>query len=564
MRPKGDTGAPLAEAAAQSWLSGPVIHLVAIGILLIAMLAPRLPQAGMLGPTQLQWFGRSQEFIAAIGAHRFRDTYQQVHPGVMLMWVMGVAHAAVTRVTGPLTPPLTVRVCTIAYVLWVTALLLVFYGALQRTLRHYGEDADRAGSIALLVSLMLALSPACLAMTAAVNLDAPLGLGLLITTCLVLSATRSQRPSDAAAAGIAAGLSILTKVPAAVLTAAALIWLLASGLRQYRRRGARRAFAPGIVFGAACVATVFVCWPALWVAPLETMLRIVVTPEQAAALQAGHFSEVLVDPQLSTGRVLESMLWPHKPDNWSVVYGRISAPWQYYPAVLLFKTGAASLVLAAVGAALTARGRWRAGGGMLRILAAVLVFGLIYFLAMALAAKKTWRYMVPFQMFIEVWAGLAAVALVRAAAARGWGTWAAAGIGAALVVQSAYALAHAPHFFTYYNPLLGGRSVAEQYLQLYWSEGTGEAARYLEANARRLPVCFAADHVVYEHVAILLDPPPENCAENEFLIVSRREVLGARLPTLSEQYWRERTPEHVVQLNGIPYLWIYRVAAAPV
>ncbi len=62
-------------------------------LFIILFLVTRLLSVGFeeINPDTVNWYYRSQQFVVGIKSLDFAKTYQHYHPGVTLMWVMGVA-----------------------------------------------------------------------------------------------------------------------------------------------------------------------------------------------------------------------------------------------------------------------------------------------------------------------------------------------------------------------------------------------------------------------------------------------------------------------------------------
>jgi len=536
---------------------------IAFAVLGVAVVVPRLPALGALGLMQYNWFGRVEKFIAAIGDGRFADTYQAPHPGVTLMWLTGGVLAAAQWFYGPIAGRERVWFFELTQVIWALVLLALLFVVLRRTLVVYGERPEHADWIALVPCVLIAIDPLVITMTRAVSLDGPLGLHALLAVCLFLIAVRTRALADELFAGVAAGITVLTKMPGLIFLFGMGLWLLVRALRERHDPHARRSLRSVLVVPAVAAATTVILWPALWVAPGRTLIQMAATREQVAQIERGDLGSLLAARPDRHGfdALLDVILHPHKANNADVLYGRLRAAWQYYPAVVLFKTPPVTLVLAAVGAALSISAwRRRSTNATLAVLGYSLLFGLLYFTCMSIAAKKTWRYMVTVEVFLELAAGLTFAWLAQAAIRR-QRYWVPAALAAPLLLQSVDVLAHEPYFLTYYNPLLGGRAVAEQYVMIEWGDGIGEAARYMSEHARNRPVRFIATGTITPRLRIMIGDAHYvgRPSDAEFLVIDYRQFLQADFSPLARAYWKTRRPEHVVWIRGVPRMWIYRM-----
>jgi len=70
------------------------------GLFVALFLLTRLPYLGQdsINPDAVNWHYRSEQFIDGLKAHQWERTYQYYHPGVTLMWIMGVAIEIVRQI----------------------------------------------------------------------------------------------------------------------------------------------------------------------------------------------------------------------------------------------------------------------------------------------------------------------------------------------------------------------------------------------------------------------------------------------------------------------------------
>jgi hypothetical protein len=542
---------------------------VAVALILIAMLAPRLPSIGSLGYLQPNWVPRPRQFMAALAEGRFAHTFRAPHPGVTTMWLFGAALELAAAWRGPLSPPERVWVCELVQLLWTTVMMLLVFFALRRLLVLYGESEASSPWVAVVPCLMMILDPMFLTMTQVVSLDGPLSVLVVLVVLWFLIARTTRSLRDFGKAGVLAGLAVLTKSPGLIFVFAVGLWLLIEGIRGRCERGfVDAALRPGCVFGVSLVLTFVLCWPAMWVAPLQTLEGMVLTPRQAKLLHAGKSEQLFAnaEEQKGSGPLFDVVMFPHTPGDLKMKRGGIESPWLYYPAVVLFRTPPLTLILLAVALGMVLAG-WRRGSPDpgVRLLAQLAVFGLVYFVIMSIAAKKTWRYMEVFLVFAELAGGLALVAVTRLARLRRR-AWASTLVALSLAAQYAHVLSYAPHFLFYYNPLAGGRATADRYLLTnYWGEGIGEAARYLRAHARSEPIAFFASSSTTSDRLMMFLPKARaaaSLADAEFLVITAQQVTAGSLSPLERHYWRSRPPHHVVVIHRVPCVWIYRIKPA--
>ena len=446
--------------------------LVGLAGLLLFLLAalPRLSLPGrVVTADEDTWVGLTGNFAAALSRGRLERTYQIGHPGVTALWTslagMGLERAqryaglvayddrVSTRRAAAREPSLVddLNAARTAHAL-ANALLVAICGLLALRL---------AGPLAgLLTGGLLALDPFLVAHAQVIRMDSLqaglLGVGLL---ALLIRWTAGGRPVYLLLGGVALGLALLSKTSSAVIAGPL---LLCAGWRGWRLArtgpGPGRALVSTIgelgVLGAVALATALAGWPALWVAPLETVQRMI----DYTAFNGGN-----------------------PPESGNFFLGRpIPDPGPaFYPLTLAFRlTPLAIAGLAALGLAWRAR---RSTGGARAALPWLLLTVACFFLALTPAPKKADRYLLP------IWPPLLALAGIGLAGLIGWPRagwrWRTLAVGALLAAQLVWLPPVATYALSYYNPLLGGPSAARGAMPVGWGEGLERAAAFLNDRA---------------------------------------------------------------------------------
>src|SRR4030066_881938 len=64
-------------------------------------LLTRVPRLGTdeVNPDAVNWHYRSEQFIVGLKTGQFEKTYQHYHPGITLMWIMGVPIEAYKQIS---------------------------------------------------------------------------------------------------------------------------------------------------------------------------------------------------------------------------------------------------------------------------------------------------------------------------------------------------------------------------------------------------------------------------------------------------------------------------------
>jgi hypothetical protein len=332
--------------------------------------------------------------------------------------------------------------------------------------------------LAALALLMIAWMPWSVALSRQLHPDGFVGaliFGALVFFLAWLHAGRRRR--DLLASGVLMGLAWLTKTPSAFLVP---IGALLVGLEMWRMRreaqsggqsGGGRALVVGyVLWGAAAAATFFLLWPATWVDPLGTFVKMTAEMEEYVG---GH-----VNPNFFLGQNTAD-----------------PGPF-FYPLAWFLRITPATLVgLLAAGWAswgAPSRRRFPFGDPLVRRTAlGFMVAGLLFVLLMTIPAKKFDRYILPVFPMFEVVAALGWAALALAlggwwAARRGdhrGGTRYAPALAVLLLglvgLHSVFTALHYPYYLTYFNPLGGGSVLAPRILFAGWGEGLDRAGAWL-------------------------------------------------------------------------------------
>ena len=532
----------------------PVVALTAIFVL--ALVARLAAHDVVITSDEDNWMRRAGGFTYGLLNGQFGRTYQNGHPGVTTMWVamltLGpermVQYAdrvhglrLVGRVPGFWDALVDARP---GFAL-VTALLVATIAGL--VWRLFGPLAGT------LSGLLVGLEPFYLAISQLVHMDAMLA-GCMVASVLaaLVTWTRDGGRGWLVLSGVLAGLAVLSKVPAVFLLA--FVPALGVGLRLLPRTLSSPSPVRGrgdwgvrgldlLVWGAAAGAAFVLCWPSIWVlGPAEVLGRV-------------------IDFTRETGGQ------PHEQGTF--FWGRQTADpgLLFYPVAMAYRLAPVTLL----GLALLALG-WRRLHGADRLpTLALLGYALGFLLMMTLGAKKLDRYVLP------IFPALGVLAALSVAVAYRWlRDWMVASAGAApsmllpwkgtafaLVVVLAVwpATASYPYYLSYYNPLLGGGTAAEQRVMVGNGEGLDRVAAWLNAQPR------AEDQWIVSHSFDILqalivgsgEPLRDRVPSNaDFVVLYRFQTQIGQSPRVLDEYLNRHTPEHVVTIHGIEYARIYR------
>jgi hypothetical protein len=321
-------------------------------------------------------------------------------------------------------------------------------------------------------------------------------------------------------------------------------------------RLARRWLVDLALWGGVAASLFIVLWPAMWIKPVGTLLRML--DETFGKVEEGHLVFFMGRPTLNPG------------------------PW-FYPYVISFRLTPITLIGTVLSAGLIAVGLTnlvRTGSEKNRLPSHYINAGLLWFYVISLlllgnlSPKKQDRYLLPLLPMLDLLAAFAYVEIGKSASQQ-IGKWAdkrptmrvtqyATGIGfpLLLVVIHAFPVITAyPYYLAYFNPLMGGLPRAIETTLVGWGEGMEEAAAYLNqrSDAEQLYVAAVPAQTFLPYFV----GTGENFYTNDVALRADYVVLYVsqvqRLAPSPEivRYFSAMDPEHIVHILGMPYAWIY-------
>ena len=572
------------KSKAQNWKFEVCIVLV---LFILALLPRVLSLNAFITWDEPMWVYRSIKFLTALREMDFGGTFLVGHPGVMTMWA-GATGISIQRLLGsgsatdlawlsnlsPLDPRDTEALRKLAPFLSAAKLPAVVLHAACIVGIYLLARKLFDPKAALLAALLLALDPFHLALSRVLHIDAlaadfmilsvlSLLVHLRIQNCsegiakspllawiwqLALSLPKGSRQSKRSGqyrsrfylllSGAFAALAALSKSYALFLAPFAGLLLAVAHLAK--ERNLRQAIPPLLgSFATWCLTAAlifFLLWPALWVDPLGTIQGMLDTAFGFAAT-SGATSELFLEKA-----VADPGLW-------------------FYPVALAFRTTPLVLLGLAVALPLLFTGR-----KALRVnSAALLAYACLFTILMTLGAKKFDRYMLPVILALDIVAAWGLVELGKKLKVQSskfkaqiwtldFGFWI-----LLFLLQVGHIISYHPHYLSYYNPLLGGLSKAVQTLPVGWGEGMDLAARYLNQKEDSPSLRVATGGI--PGFAPLFKGQTEGLIEHNLatadyavLYISDVQQDSPARDTLYEQ----QQPEHVVNIHGVDYAWIYR------
>jgi len=548
---------------------------IALAVVLMAIFLPRFLALGyFVSPDENLWLNRSANFYFALGQRDFAATYQKEHPGVTVMWA-GTA-AFLIRYPGYRGSGLgQVETDQFHYYMnhfskvtpleiLITARLILLIGHVLVLTLSYWFARDLAGTLpALLGFLLLAFDPYHISLTRILHLDGLSSNLILLTVLSFQSYQVHKRISSLLISGAAAGLACLTKSPSFFLIPIVGLLVLPDFWKRMNAPGAeklwRRVWAvawPVMVWAGIAVLIFVILWPAMWVTPVHAVSQVFSQAQRY--MERGHFSPIYYN-----GIVFEN----GEIGPTYVAYYLQVFLWRSTPLVLL------GVLLAILGClfrlGLFKQQTTRTATYGLTVIAAVFYIGL------TLSAKKFDRYFLPAIVPADVLAGLGWVTFFSWFQEFKWNKVSrivpAIGLAAVILLQLTLAVREYPYYSTYYNSFLGGSRKAMDVFQIGWGEGIDQAAKYLnqKSDAEHLHVSSwysngSFSYFFKGHTRWMgFNSDMSDGDWNRFLTSDYAVIYISQWQRHTPQpildYVSERTPEHVVTINGLDYVWIYKI-----
>jgi 4-amino-4-deoxy-L-arabinose transferase-like glycosyltransferase len=516
-----------------------------VGLLAIVLRLPELDRYATIDESR--WVSRSADFGSHLNERDLDKTFIVGHPGVTTMWLglVGLGpervrafsylegQTDVTRRDGYLEalvaaryPPLVANAAAQGVMVWLAWGLL-------------GPGPAALGG------LLMLLDPFLVAHSRLIHLDALLasfmGVAALASIAFWGGAERSARQNASSwsyvvVAGLATGLALLTKAPGlylvAFVPALATFEHIRSG--RWRRPAGWTRWLLGLaawlgLAGLVCA----LLWPALRLRPLAVLRQTLDFATRNAAGERDNF--FLGQPIEDPGPL-------------------------FYPVALLFR--ATPLMLLGVVLLAYALVRWRRQSTSFwpALLLCAYAGGFVVFLT--LAQKKFDRYELPVFPVLDLLAGLGLWMALRGLLRRRNSLSVAVAALAAWPVLSVY-----PYYLAYYNPLLGGGSLAQRVLFVGWGEGLDRVAAYLNAKpiVLQAPTVATAYHRVLEaHLHGNNAMPLEQADLADYIVPYINGIQRHQKAEVLSSHLSGQDPEYVVWLNGIEYAQVYRGPHLPI
>ncbi|MGD8455817.1 MAG: glycosyltransferase family 39 protein [Anaerolineales bacterium] len=539
-------------------------------IIVVAVLLPRLLDLDQYVTTdEPLWLHRSANFYYALGQREFQYTYQDKHPGVTIMWAgaagflvdypeyrgMGQGYFSPLDFDSYLD-----RIGKEPLELLVAGRVFVVLGAAITLAIAFLITSKLIGTLPAFIGfLFIAFDPFIIALNTILHPDALLpSLMLLSAVAYIAYLTKDRKWIYLIISVIAAAWSWMTKYSGLFLIPyVGLVSIIyAAGKKRGWRDGIKRIIFPILLWLLFSSIAFAVFWPAMWVAPLQTLSSIF------NAFQSGFSSDTSM-PILLNGEIVSLSL-----SNLS--FYPLHTLWRSTPAVLI------GLVFVIVGMLSFLRKRIETR----RTLLLFALFVIFYISGLSLGGLKANRYIGAIFLFLDLIAGIGWFEILDVFI--GWlrGRYNLSGtkviqstlIGILVISHILLIIQTHPYYWAYYNPLLGGTKKAVEVIDVGYGEGLDQAASYLktkpDASDLKVLSWYGTGPLSYYFPAEVQD----------MLIRSSWGYSNARRLAISDYVvtyviqWQKSMPKELIDvlskiepeytaiINGVEYAKVYKVS----
>jgi hypothetical protein len=406
---------------------------------------------------------------------------------------------------------------------------------------------------AILGFFLIALAPFHAGFTNVLHLDGMLtGWMLLSSSALTLYLFKAKKPVYFLISAAAGACCLLTKTPGIFMIPFVGLLLLIRYLdeKPYRwKRLFTQIAVPFILWLLIAILVIFLLWPAMWVAPVDTIQNIV---GKMSSYVEGQ-EKIIFDEETQTTKVVGR--------DWYIV----TLLWRNTPVVFI------GFILAVVGYFL----KWETlrQKTTRRFTIIFFLFIVFFVITMSLGDAKADRYILPVYpplILISALGWVAATVKIH--------SWIRHNISVKLsdyvqlailitlvILQLGETIRTHPYYNTYYNPLMGGPEEASKHILFGWGEGLNEVATYLDTkpNSEKLVVmlpgyAYGPLSFYFSGTAIKsLSGSPAYIDELDYMVVYIRQV---QTPNRYARILENTEPEHVVMINHLEYARIFNVS----
>ena len=518
--------------------------------------------------------------MSAVKTGHFDETNIAYHPGVTTMWLAGLR-----QFFGK--DSVSVSVKDLAFARWFIGVallsgLVAAYFLLHRLFAFWQ---------ATFVWIFLAVNPFFLAQSRRVHTDALATTFIMLTVLLfILYCIFPKQRSYLIFSGITFGLACLTKSYSLILLLWGPICLFCFRQREHTwRKFFYQVLLSGIVVLNCSLLTVLVLWPIFWtplfalrgLCLLGATCLLILTTKQFRPVLIATACTVLV----AVGFFVLRTIWDvFLGVEWAVTtahevehffLGKVvdDPGWLFYPLILSIKSTPIIIPLTIGNVVIL----WKQRKGtqtseqLWRTTFSILSSILLFMLCLSVTAKKFSRYLLPVFPMLDILAGIGLFYII---------TW----IGGRFRKQHFRRIVHAtcgvlvllltavpvfalhPHYGTYYNICWKVADITK-IITVGDASGMDIAAKYLNRKSNASEMSVQASTLGFQFfypyfIGTVYQLPPQRLMNTSPIPHVDYEVVYIRdsqIKWVPQRGTQGGELEHVITLNGIDHVWIYRV-----
>ncbi|MCB0169484.1 MAG: glycosyltransferase family 39 protein [Anaerolineae bacterium] len=516
--------------------------LAGAGLFLLALLL-RLPYLGnFMTIDEIKWVEGAGQFLLALNSGHLADTYWHFHPGITITWIEAMIFwfYYLANGTSNLSTFVVEQLADISAIIGLMRLSPVIITSLGIAGVYWLARPLLGEWEALLGAGLLATDPFFTAHSRIVNGDAGTAIFMMLAFLAFARLWQNHRRSMAVLAGVMAGLAMLTKIPGPII----LPWLLGLAVIGTLRDKQWRFWLTAIMLaGVTALLTFIILWPALWVAPVETLQLMFHDSFNVGEIGEGHETFFL---------------------------GQISNDpgWRFYPYAIAFRLTPLTVIGLAAVLIWLWRGRRSSDSTKTYLVVALIVYMAYVFSVANISPKKLDRYAMAVVPAITLLAGTGLIWVLAKITHFLKGRAVAQSlslpllIGLIIIVQTIVAVTNYPYLLTYYNPLLGGFTRATEQVPVGWGEGMEQAAAWLNArpNAPELVVSTWYSDMVkpYLHTQTTsFSSNGQGQLQADYVIFYINQSQRQKPNPAVFNYFSRQEPAFQVSYRQVPYVWVY-------
>ncbi|MFH1565736.1 MAG: phospholipid carrier-dependent glycosyltransferase [bacterium] len=428
--------------------------------IIFAFLVTRLPLLGkdIINVDAPAWNYRATQFYAYLKNFNFVETYRIYHPGVTLMWISGFGIEVYNQIYklffGIRAPYYEYNLFPYLHFSQKFPLVVVDLGLVLLCYKLLKNLVDKR--VALLFIAFFMLEPFVVANTRVLHLDGLMLLFMMSSILFILDyLINKKRWVYLMLSSVFASFAILTKVSAAfvILFNILLLFVFRFIGSKSVKEFIKKLFIENAIFIFGIMITALIIFPAMWVSPIEVVRKII------------------MDGVIGTGQGGQPQTFLGKGGN--------NPGMLFYIYTLAFRLSPLVLVGIPVSFFILLRNfikKPRVFVKENKVVLIFILFGLLYFIQMALSSKKIDRYILPSIMSLCLFVSFGIYPLVKKHIRI---------VLAVLAIQFvllSYQIF--PDYFNYANPLFGGlRGSLEVFGPMEWGAGYYKVADFLNNYA---------------------------------------------------------------------------------